>query len=107
MYVPDVTDVNGGRMKAEQFPCLTEDLISLFWVFGREGSRRIFKCCDVSGNDGDYSFDLYLSRFAERVCSSSHSHLGYQLLRNCWELSALHKGTLVISIKQRKSMCRM
>ena len=39
MHVPDVTDVNGGRMKAERFPCLTEDLISLFWVFGREAER--------------------------------------------------------------------
>lgn len=34
--VPDVTDVNGGRMKAEWFPCLTEHLISLFLVFGRK-----------------------------------------------------------------------
>lgn len=61
MRVPDVTDVNGGRMKAEWLPCLTEDLISLFWVFGRkaaEESREIFKCCDVAGDDDDYSFDL-------------------------------------------------
>lgn len=38
---------------------------------GREGSRETFKCCDVCGNHDDYSFDLYLSRSAERVCSCS------------------------------------
>lgn len=93
MYVPDVTDVNGGRMKGERFPCLTEDLISLFWVFGREAERgagEILKCRDVGGNDDHYSFDLYLSRFAKHACSFSqtasmhkqcsrtHSHLGYK-----------------------------
>lgn len=30
----------------------------------------------------------------------------HQLLKNCWELSDLHKGTLIIAIKQRKHMCR-
>lgn len=34
MHVPDETDMNGGGMKAERFPCLTEDLISWFRVFG-------------------------------------------------------------------------
>lgn len=69
MHVPDVSDVNGGRMKAERFPCLTEDLISLFWAFGRkqEGNGKMLKCSD-EGSTGDYdSCDLYLRRFAEHV----------------------------------------
>ena len=38
-HVPDVTGMNGGRMKAERFPCMTEDLISLFWVLGRKAGK--------------------------------------------------------------------
>lgn len=34
-----MTNVNGGRMKAEWFLCLTEHLISLNWVFGRTAER--------------------------------------------------------------------
>ena len=56
-------------MKAERFPCLTEDLISLFWCLA-EGSQEILKRRDVGGNNDDYSFDLYLSRFTEHVRSS-------------------------------------
>lgn len=87
MHVPDVTDMNGGRMKAERFPWLTEDLISLLWVSGREGSREILKCRDVGGNNYDYSFDLYLSRFANTrvlhhrpayITAHTHPHLGYR-----------------------------
>lgn len=70
MHVPDVTDVNGGRMNAQRFLCLTENLISSFGVLGKEERQEILKCRDVGGNDNDYSFDLYLSRFAERVCSA-------------------------------------
>lgn len=39
MRVPDVTDVNEAGMKAERLPCLTEHLISLFWVFSRKAER--------------------------------------------------------------------
>lgn len=109
MHVPDVTDVNGGRMKAERFPCLTEDLISLFGVFGRKAeSRRIFKSCNISGNDGDYSFDLYLSRFAEHVCSTSHSHPDNESAS--WELlgaKCLAQGHLDHCNQAKESMCRM
>lgn len=96
MHVPDVTDVNGGRMKAERFPCLTEDLISLFWVFGREGRQEILKCRDVGGNDNDYSFDLYLSRFAERVCSSPspHIHNNLHTLTSGLQISSLRTAAI-------------
>lgn len=80
------------------------------------------KSCDVGGNDDDYSFDLYLSRFVETCVflftdatnayinsAFTHIHIRVtdQLLWNCWELSALHKGTLTVAIKERKNMCRI
>lgn len=107
MHVPDVMDVNGGRMNAQPFLCLTEDLISLFGAFGKEGRQEILKRRDVGGNDNDYSFDLYLSRFAELRPPDPPGPpiwVTHQLVESCWERDALHKGTLNITIKRT---CRL
>lgn len=115
MHVPDVTDVNGGRMKAEWFPWMTEDLISLFWMFGRKAERgagKYWSVDDAGGNDDDCSFDLYLSRFVECVCSSSSArHIHKQCLYTYSHLdnrSDQEQDTLTVAIKKRrKSMSRI
>ena len=118
MHVPDVTDVNGGRMKAEWFPCLTEDLISLFWVFGRKAEKGAgrylsavmlvammmiilltFICPHLLNVCVPHQRPAYINS----VFTHIHMWVTDQLLGNCGELSALHKGTLTTAAAAKEA----